>query len=199
MVAEFAPGSGDHPGHRSRYNDYEWFTQMTRDGVYFVTCMKTGSVYTVVEECEVPAKGNVRRDEIVSLPSLEKAGEDPILWQARGEMSVSEVADAFDVSPTTILAIFAARHSSHSVGSNSKIKLGPLSATQSLLHKSHLSSVPHYNHFTYLLQCPKYWVSSPSASALRHLLIIVSRTLMQQKLVASRVLKSFLRQNLKKC
>jgi hypothetical protein len=42
-------------------------------------------------------------------------------------MSVSEVADALDVSPTTILAIFAARHSSHSVGSNSKIKLRQLS------------------------------------------------------------------------
>jgi hypothetical protein len=63
------------------YNDYDWFAQMTRDGVYFVTRMKTGSVYTVVEECEVPPKGNVRRDQIVSLPSLEKAGEDPILFR----------------------------------------------------------------------------------------------------------------------
>jgi hypothetical protein len=63
------------------YNDYDWFAQMTRDGVYFVTRMKTGSVYTVVEECEIPAKGNVRRDQIVSLPSLEKAGEDPILFR----------------------------------------------------------------------------------------------------------------------
>src|SRR5580700_8226162 len=63
------------------YNDYEWFAEMTRDGVYFVTRMKAGSVYTVVEECEVPAKGNILRDQIVSLPSLEKAGEDPILFR----------------------------------------------------------------------------------------------------------------------
>jgi hypothetical protein len=44
----------------------------------------------------------------------------------------------------------SARDSSHSVDSNSKIKLRRRSGTQSLLHKSHLSSVPHYNHFTYL-------------------------------------------------
>jgi hypothetical protein len=35
-----------------------------------MTRMKTGSVSTVVEECEVPEKGNIRRDEIVSLSSL---------------------------------------------------------------------------------------------------------------------------------
>jgi Transposase DDE domain/Domain of unknown function (DUF4372) len=63
------------------YNDYEWFAEMTQDGVYFVTRMKTNTVYSVVEECEVPAKGNVLRDQIISLPSLEKAGGDPILFR----------------------------------------------------------------------------------------------------------------------
>ena len=63
------------------YNDYVWFAEMTRDGVYFVTRMKTNTVYTVVEECEVPAKNNVIRDQIISLPSLEKAGEEPILFR----------------------------------------------------------------------------------------------------------------------
>jgi hypothetical protein len=63
------------------YNDYEWFAEMTRDGVYFVTRMKTNTVYSVVEECEVPAKGNVLRDQIISLPSLNKAGEQPVLFR----------------------------------------------------------------------------------------------------------------------
>ncbi len=63
------------------YNDYQWFAEMTRDGVYFVTRMKTNTVYAVVKEREVPARGNVLRDQIVSLPSLEKAGEKPVLFR----------------------------------------------------------------------------------------------------------------------
>ncbi|MGH9439991.1 MAG: IS4 family transposase, partial [Terriglobia bacterium] len=63
------------------YNDYEWFAEMTREGVYFVTRMKTNTVYSVVQECEVPAQGNVLRDQIVSLPSLAKAGEEPVLFR----------------------------------------------------------------------------------------------------------------------
>jgi hypothetical protein len=63
------------------YNDFEWFAEMTRDGVFFVTRMKTNTVYSVVEECEVPENGNVLRDRIISLPGLKKAGEEPILFR----------------------------------------------------------------------------------------------------------------------
>ena len=49
----------------------------------------------------------------------------------------------------------SARDSSHSVDSDSKIKLRRRSGTRSLLHKSHLSSVPLCNHFTYLHQSLK--------------------------------------------
>jgi IS4 transposase len=63
------------------YNDYEWFTEMTRDGVFFVTRMKTNTVYAVEEECEVPANGNVLRDQIISLPGLRNADEEPVLFR----------------------------------------------------------------------------------------------------------------------
>src|SRR5260370_1086673 len=61
------------------YNDFEWFLELTREGVFFVTRMKTNTVYTVVDECEVPASGNVLRDQIISLPALAKPGEEPVL------------------------------------------------------------------------------------------------------------------------
>jgi len=54
---------------------------MTEDGVFFVTRMKTNTVYSVVEECEVPENGNVLHDQIISLPGLKKAGEQPILFR----------------------------------------------------------------------------------------------------------------------
>ena len=63
------------------YNDFEWFLELTREGVFFVTRMKTNTVYTVVEECEVPASGNVLKDQIISLPALAKAGEEPVLFR----------------------------------------------------------------------------------------------------------------------
>jgi hypothetical protein len=63
------------------YNDYGWFEQLTRDGVFFVTRMKTGTVYTTVEVCAVPEKGNVLSDQIVSMPALDKDGEAPVLFR----------------------------------------------------------------------------------------------------------------------
>ena len=61
------------------YNDYVWFEQLTRDGIFFVTRMKTNTVYTTVEVCAVPEKGNVLSDQIVSLPAINKDGEEPTL------------------------------------------------------------------------------------------------------------------------
>jgi hypothetical protein len=63
------------------YNDFEWFLELTQAGVFFVTRMKTNTVYTVVEECEVPANGNVLKDQTVCLPALAKAGEEPVLFR----------------------------------------------------------------------------------------------------------------------
>jgi IS4 transposase len=63
------------------YNDFEWFAELTREGVFFVTRMKTNTLYTVEKECEVPTNGKVMRDQIVSLPALAKVGEEPVLFR----------------------------------------------------------------------------------------------------------------------
>ena len=55
------------------YNDFEWFLELTQEGVYFVTRMKTNTVYTVVEECEIPANGNVFGNS--SRPPVDFAGQ----------------------------------------------------------------------------------------------------------------------------
>jgi hypothetical protein len=63
------------------YNDYARFGQLTRGGVFFVTRMKANTVHTTVDVCAVPEKGNVLSDQIVSLPALDKDGEEPILFR----------------------------------------------------------------------------------------------------------------------
>jgi hypothetical protein len=97
------------------YNDYEWFAEMTREGVFFVTRMKTGTVYRVEQECEIPAQGNVLRDQIISLPALGKAGEEPLLFrrteywnEAKREILVF-FTNLLHLAPATIAAIYKDR------------------------------------------------------------------------------------------
>jgi len=97
------------------YNDYVWFGQLTRDGVFFVTRMKTNSIYTVVEECAIPEKGNVLRDQIVSLPSLDKDGEEPMLfrrieyWNADKQEILVFFTNLIHLAASTVAAIYKDR------------------------------------------------------------------------------------------
>src|SRR5437773_4072784 len=58
------------------YNDYDWFGELTRDEVFFVTRMKDNAVYGVVEKRQVPEKGNVRSDEVIFFFSMAEAGKE---------------------------------------------------------------------------------------------------------------------------
>jgi hypothetical protein len=97
------------------YNDYVWFGNLTRDGVFFVTRMKTNTVYTVVEECAVAERGNVLRDQIVSLPSLDKDGEAPVLfrrieyWNADKQEILVFFTNLLHLAASTVAAIYKER------------------------------------------------------------------------------------------
>ena len=47
------------------YNDYSWFADLTRQGVYFVTRMKDNADYIVVEERELPCRKGLLRDQVI--------------------------------------------------------------------------------------------------------------------------------------
>ena len=49
------------------YNDFLWFVTLTLQGVWFVTRMKDGTRYRVVELRAVPRNSNVLRDEVIEL------------------------------------------------------------------------------------------------------------------------------------
>ena len=49
------------------YNDFLWFVTLTLQGVWFVTRMKDGTRYRVVERREVLRNGTVLRDEVIEL------------------------------------------------------------------------------------------------------------------------------------
>lgn len=97
------------------YNDYEWFAEMTRDGVFFVTRMKTNTIYAVEAECEVPANGNVLRDQIIRLPGLRNAGEEPVLfrrieyWNQDKHEILVFFTNLLHLAASTIAAIYKGR------------------------------------------------------------------------------------------
>ena len=97
------------------YNDYEWFAEMTAEGVFFVTRMKTNTVYAVEAECAVPLTGNVLRDQIISLPALRKAGEAPVLfrrieyWNEDKHEVLVFFTNLLHLGATTIAAIYKDR------------------------------------------------------------------------------------------
>ncbi len=49
------------------YNDYFWFMTLTLQGVWFVTRMKEGTSYSVIERHQIPQNGSVLSDEIIEL------------------------------------------------------------------------------------------------------------------------------------
>ena len=97
------------------YNDYEWFRELTREEVYFVTRMKEKAVYEVKEEWEVPKNSNVVCDQIICFPRLAREGEAPVLfrrieiWDAEKQESIVFLSNLLAFGATTIAAIYKDR------------------------------------------------------------------------------------------
>jgi Domain of unknown function (DUF4372)/Transposase DDE domain len=97
------------------YIDYEWFRELTGQGVYFVTRMKEKAVYTVREDCQVPQNSNVVSDQIICFPRLAREGEEPVLFR-RVEIRDTEkdetivfLSNLLAFGATTIAAIYKDR------------------------------------------------------------------------------------------
>ena len=77
--------------------------------------MKTNTVYRVEQECEIPGRGNVLRGQVISLPALRKAGEEPVLfrrvkiWDAEKRESIVFLSSLLHLAAATIAAIYKDR------------------------------------------------------------------------------------------
>ena len=97
------------------YIDYDWFADLTRQEVYFVTRMKGNAVYQVEAEFQVPQNRNVLEDQLIWFPSQVKAGEEPCLfrrveiWAEEKEESIVFLTNLLQWGATTIAAIFKDR------------------------------------------------------------------------------------------
>ena len=97
------------------YVDYAWFGRLTAQDVFFVTRMKDGAVYKIVEKRRVPETGLVIRDEVIRLTGPRAQKDCPYLLR-RVESISEETAETLvfltnhlEFAATTIAKIYKDR------------------------------------------------------------------------------------------
>lgn len=96
------------------YIDYEWFVQLTHQGVYFVTRLKDNAAFTVVESRPIPAGSNIIKDQIVffnsqATPDLDHFFRIVEIWDEEKERTFTFLTNNLEFAATTIAAIYKDR------------------------------------------------------------------------------------------
>ncbi len=96
------------------YVDYQWFVELTRQKVWFVTRLKEGAAYEVVEARPVPEQGQVLQDEVIYFPSLAEPSEEYFfrrveIWDPEKKESMVFLTNHRSFGPTTIGRIYQDR------------------------------------------------------------------------------------------
>jgi hypothetical protein len=92
------------------YSDYNWWLELTRGGVSFVTRLKDSASYGVVESRPVPDGSGVLRDEVILLVSQQEAGHQARLrrievWVEEKNESMVFVTNNLKLAARTIARI----------------------------------------------------------------------------------------------
>jgi hypothetical protein len=96
------------------YIDYEWFVQLTHQGVYFVTRLKDKASFEVIENKPVLPGTNVRKDQIIffrskATPDGEHFFRIVEIWDEEKERSFTFLTNHLSFAATTIAAIYKDR------------------------------------------------------------------------------------------
>jgi len=97
------------------YTDYRLYARWTREGVFFVTRLKTNADVVVVESLPVPKGSNVLRDEIIRLnPFMAGRPDWPdlrrvVIWLEDKQQELVLLTNNFKLAASTIAAIYKER------------------------------------------------------------------------------------------
>ena len=96
------------------YSDYDWWLNLTRAGVNFVTRLKDSALYGVVECRPVPENSNVMRDEVIVLVSQQEVGPQARLrrievWLEEKNETMVFVSNNLQLAARTIARIYKER------------------------------------------------------------------------------------------
>lgn len=95
------------------YTDYDWFRQLTEEGVHFVTRLKDNAAYIVVERREAQADG-VQDDEIIVLEKQAHSETAPFLrriryWDEVNQQVLVFLTNDLTLSASTVAAVYKER------------------------------------------------------------------------------------------
>lgn len=97
------------------FNNFRLFAEWTERGIFFVTRMKSHTVYEVSEERPVPRNRNILSDEIILLTGRRAPGKCPyplrriVVWDPENERTIVLLTNHLDFGATTISAIYKDR------------------------------------------------------------------------------------------
>jgi hypothetical protein len=96
------------------YVDYGWFVELTRQKVWFVTRLKEGAAYEVIEKRPVPERGQILRDEVIYFPGLAEPQEEYFfrrveVWDQEKSESIVFLTNHKEFGSTTIARIYKDR------------------------------------------------------------------------------------------
>ena len=96
------------------YADYNWWLQLTRTKVHFVTRLKDNAEYGIIERRSVVEGTNVRLDEVILLCKQQEIGPEARLrrievWLEDKQMTMVFVTNNLKLAASTIAAIYKER------------------------------------------------------------------------------------------
>jgi hypothetical protein len=97
------------------YNDFKLFARWCDQGVYFVSRMKEGTVYEVVESRAVPMGRSIVADEVIRLTSHKGQKDCPhelrrvVVWDEESQREITLLTNHLGFGATTIAAIYRDR------------------------------------------------------------------------------------------
>jgi len=97
------------------YNDYRLFAAWTEAGVFFVTRAKQSMVYEVVEDRDVPQRGNVLADETICQTGVGAEAKCPchlrriVVWDETNAREIVLLTNLFHLAASTVAAIYKER------------------------------------------------------------------------------------------
>jgi hypothetical protein len=96
------------------YPDYDWWLDLTRSHVDFVTRLKDNALYGIVESRPVPEGSNILRDEVILLTSQQEIGPEAKLrrievWVEEKQETMVFVTNNLRLAARTIARIYKER------------------------------------------------------------------------------------------
>ena len=97
------------------YNDYSWYKQLTDNGIFFVTRLKTNAKYRVIERREVLQSKGLTSDQTIEFTGLQVAKKCPVQLRRIGYRDPATgkhyvfLTNNFKLAARTIADIYKAR------------------------------------------------------------------------------------------